>query len=303
MEKIGEGTYGVVYKAFDLENDRIIALKKIRLDNETDGLPSTALREISLLKELKHSSIVELFDVIFSHMKLYLIFEYLDKDLKHLFDECRVLGGLPLELIRSYTQQLLDALLYCHTRRVLHRDLKPQNLLVNSKGAIKLADFGLARMFSIPLQAYTHEVVTLWYRAPEILLGAKTYGNAIDVWSLGVICAEMVTCKPFFPGDSEIDQLFRMFRTLGTPGPQDWAGVELLPDYKPNFPKWTVDKHATIQRLLERLPADGRDLIEDMIVYDPLRRVTCHQALRHPYLRGAQRVAPPNLPHRPRAAR
>ena len=119
--------------------------------------------------------------------------------------------------LQSYLRQLLDGIAYCHDHRVLHRDLKPQNLLIDNKGCIKLADFGLARAFGLPMRAYTHEVITLWYRAPEILLGGKTYDMAVDVWGLGCIFAEMLTKHPLFPGDSEIDQLFRIFRTLGTP--------------------------------------------------------------------------------------
>ena len=127
----------------------------------------------------------------------------------------------------------------CHSHRVLHRDLKPQNLLIDTEtNSLKLADFGLARAFAIPLRAYTHEVVTLWYRAPEILLGAKQYSTPVDVWSIGCIFAEMINQSPLFPGDSEIDQLFKIFRGLGTPDDSVWPEVSQLPDYKPQFPKW-----------------------------------------------------------------
>lgn len=139
---------------------------------------------------------------------------------------------LPAELVKSYMYQLLKGLEFCHSHRVLHRDLKPQNLLIDSHGCIKLADFGLARAFGIPIRAYTHEVVTLWYRAPEILMGARQYACPVDVWSVGCIFAEMITGRPLFPGDSEIDELFRIFRVLGTPTEASWPGVSQLPDYK-----------------------------------------------------------------------
>lgn len=134
--------------------------------------------------------------------------------------------------------QMLDAIAFCHVHRILHRDLKPQNLLVNSSGHIKLGDFGLARNFNLPMRGYTHEVITLWYRAPEILLGSKFYATGVDIWSLGCIFAEMMTRDPLFPGDSEIDQIYRIFRKLGTPDETVWPGCTQLPDFKAIFPKW-----------------------------------------------------------------
>uniref|UniRef100_A0A8C8SUD6 cyclin-dependent kinase n=1 Tax=Pelusios castaneus TaxID=367368 RepID=A0A8C8SUD6_9SAUR len=257
VEKIGEGTYGVVYKARNRQTGQLVALKKIRLDSETEGVPSTAIREISLLKELKHPNIVRLLDVVHSQKRLYLVFEYLNQDLKKYMDSSQA-GELPLSLVKSYLFQLLQGVNFCHSHRVIHRDLKPQNLLINEMGAIKLADFGLARAFGVPLRTYTHEVVTLWYRAPEILLGCKYYSTAVDVWSIGCIFAEMVTRKALFPGDSEIDQLFRIFRTLGTPTEAAWPGVTQLPDYKRNFPRWAKKEMIEIVPNLDR---DGRDLL------------------------------------------
>lgn len=148
------------------------------------------MREISLLKNMKHHSIVQLFDVILVSGCLYMVFEYLDMDLKNLLDRKKAL--LTPKVVKSYLHQLLDAIDYCHMNRILHRDLKPQNLLLDCMGHIKLADFGLARTFTIPLRCYTHEVVTLWYRAPEILLGGKMYTSGVDIWSVGCIFAELV---------------------------------------------------------------------------------------------------------------
>uniref|UniRef100_A0A914D0K7 cyclin-dependent kinase n=1 Tax=Acrobeloides nanus TaxID=290746 RepID=A0A914D0K7_9BILA len=181
------------------------------------------------------------------------------------------------------------ALAYCHTHRIIHRDLKPQNLLVTNNGIIKLADFGLARTFSIPSRCYTHEVVTLWYRAPEVLLGARFYSTAIDIWSLACIFAELVRGKPLFTGDSEIDQLFKIFRILGTPTSDSWPGVEKLPDYKASFPKWkTVNLRSQVVGMNE----DGLDLLKEMLVYTPMSRITAKNALSHRYLRDV----PLNLP-------
>ncbi|XP_077610838.1 cyclin-dependent kinase 3 isoform X2 [Crocuta crocuta] len=257
VEKIGEGTYGVVYKAKNKETGQLVALKKIRLDLETEGVPSTAIREISLLKELKHPNIVRLLDVVHSEKKLYLVFEYLSQDLKKYMDSMPA-SELPLHLVKSYLFQLLQGVSFCHSHRVIHRDLKPQNLLINELGAIKLADFGLARAFGVPLRTYTHEVVTLWYRAPEILLGSKFYSTAVDIWSVGCIFAEMVTRRALFPGDSEIDQLFRIFRTLGTPSEAMWPGVTQLPDYKGSFPKWS---RKGLEEIVPGLEPEGKDLL------------------------------------------
>ncbi|XP_035427527.1 cyclin-dependent kinase 2 isoform X2 [Cygnus atratus] len=288
VEKIGEGTYGVVYKARNKVTGEVVALKKIRLDTETEGVPSTAIREISLLKELKHPNIVKLLDVIHTENKLYLVFEFLHQDLKKFMDDSSL--GIALPLIKSYLFQLLQGLAFCHAHRVLHRDLKPQNLLINADGAIKLADFGLARAFGVPLRTYTHEVVTLWYRPPEILLGCKYYSTAVDIWSLGCIFAEMVRGgRALFPGDSEIDQLFRIFRTLGTPDEAAWPGVTALPDYKPTFPRWA---RQDLGKLVPPLDEDGHKLLAQMLHYDPNKRISAKAALRHPFFHDVTKVVP-----------
>ncbi|XP_022256878.1 cyclin-dependent kinase 1 [Limulus polyphemus] len=212
IEKIGEGTYGVVYKGKNKKTGQLVALKKIRLESEDEGVPSTAIREISLLKELKHPNIVCLQDVLMQENRLYLVFEFLSMDLKKYLDNIPSGQFMDKKLVKSYLYQIIQAILFCHQRRVLHRDLKPQNLLIDQKGVIKIADFGLARAFGIPVRVYTHEVVTLWYRAPEVLLGSPRYSTPVDVWSIGCIFAEMANKKPLFHGDSEIDQLFRIFR-------------------------------------------------------------------------------------------
>ena len=174
IEKLGEGTYGVVYKAKDLYKNEIVAIKKIRLENEDEGMPSTAMREIAILKELGHPNIVHLRDVIYqpTEKKLSLIFEYLDYDMKKFMTT--LTGPLSQDQIRSFTRQLLEGIIHCHNRRIIHRDLKPQNLLIDpNNGTLKIADFGLARAFSVPIRTLTHEIETLWYRAPEVLLGQK----------------------------------------------------------------------------------------------------------------------------------
>lgn len=281
IEKVGDGTYGVVYKARDKTTGGLVALKKIRLEAEDEGVPSTAIREISLLKHLAHANIVTLHDAIYQEGRLYLVFEYLDQDLKRHMD--LTVGPLKPNLVKSYMYQLLKGMCFCHSRGVLHRDLKPQNLLIDQSGNLKLADFGLARAVSVPVRLYTHEIVTLWYRAPEVLLGSSTFGkysSPVDMWSIGCIFAEMVTKEPLFPGDSEIDELYRIFRALGTPNEQVWPGVSQLPNFKDTFPQWTPKPLA---ELLPEFSPLALDLLSKMLVYEPSQRISSRAALQHPY--------------------
>mmetsp|Transcript_21890 Transcript_21890/g.43437 ORF Transcript_21890/g.43437 Transcript_21890/m.43437 type:complete len:326 (+) Transcript_21890:89-1066(+) len=288
LEKVGEGTYGVVYKAKDKKDGQIVALKKVRLESEDEGVPSTAIREISLLRELQHPNIVQLKDVLHQDRKLYLVFEFLDQDLKKYMD---AIGGGKMTkgtvsmnpmLVKSYMWQLLEGIAFCHRHRVLHRDLKPQNLLIDKHGTLKLADFGLARAFGVPIRTYTHEVVTLWYRAPEILLGGRQYATPVDIWSIGCIFAEMVMRTALFPADSEIDQLFRIFRVLGTPTEATWPGVSSFKDFKSTFPKWTPQPDK-LREMMPELDKDGHDLLQRMLIYEPGKRISAIEAMKHPY--------------------
>jgi len=280
LEKLGEGTYGVVYKARDIGTGDMLALKKIRLDAEDEGIPSTAIREISLLKQLQHRNIVRLYDVVLTDKTLTLVFEFLDQDLKKYLDACGD-RGLDVATTKSFLWQLLQGISYCHENRVLHRDLKPQNLLVNSEGELKLADFGLARSFGIPVRSYTHEVVTLWYRSPEILLGSRQYSTPVDMWSVGCIFAEIANGRPLFPGKNDKDQLLKIFQILGTPTTKDWPGMECLPEYRQNYTQYPG------QPLSKLIPLDenGLDLLQAFLEYDPAKRISAAKAIQHPYFK------------------
>uniref|UniRef100_A0A8R1XNQ1 Protein kinase domain-containing protein n=2 Tax=Onchocerca TaxID=6281 RepID=A0A8R1XNQ1_ONCVO len=281
IEKIGEGTYGVVYKGIDKRSGKMVAMKKIRLENEDEGVPATAIREISLLRELTHPNIVGLEEIILEENRLYLIFEFLHMDLKKYIDTIPDSELMDKTLQKSYLYQILQAICFCHQRRVLHRDLKPQNLLVDKNGAIKLADFGLARAIGIPIRAYTHEIVTLWYRAPEVLLGATRYSMGVDIWSIGCIAAEMATKVPLFQGDSEIDQIFRIFRIMSTPTEDIWHGVTQLPDFKMSFPQWKEDG---LRKILDTyMDPEGIEILRDMLIYDPAQRISAKKLLKSPY--------------------
>eukprot|EP01060_Flectonema_neradi_P003771 TRINITY_DN1244_c2_g1_i1.p1 TRINITY_DN1244_c2_g1~~TRINITY_DN1244_c2_g1_i1.p1 ORF type:complete len:414 (+),score=62.93 TRINITY_DN1244_c2_g1_i1:70-1242(+) len=276
--KIGEGTFGVVYKAKDLLTGKTVAIKRIRSDHDEEGIPSSAVREMSALQELDHPNVMKLLDVLLCP-RMYLVFEFMNCDLaKYLQDHAEPLSA---DRINLFMYQLVSAVKYCHGKRIMHRDLKPQNILIADDGVtLKVADFGLTREYQIPLRTYSHEAVTLWYRAPEILLGSKYYSPEIDVWSVGCIFSELVTKVALFPADCELDCLFKIFRVFGTPDKTTWAGVESLPDFNHSFPKWKPvqlsEKHPTMEPL-------ARDLFGKMLQYDPSKRITPAQALRHPY--------------------
>jgi len=284
LEKLGEGTYGVVYKAIDTDNNEVLAIKKIRLEDEDQGVPSTTLREIAVLKELDHPNVVKLKNVSYipKSKKLYLFFEYVEMDLKKYMQS---LGKEPInqKLVKSFMKQLIEGVLYCHSRRVVHRDLKPQNILVNgTEGLLKIADFGLCRCFTVPINTLTHEILTLWYRSPEILLGQKAYGLGVDTWSIGCIFAEMLTGKVLFKGNSEIEQLFKIFKFWGTPTEEEWPGISQLPYYRKTFPQFKPPKD---YEELQGVDPLAKDLILKFISLDPKARISCIDALKHPYFK------------------
>ncbi|KAF1741602.1 hypothetical protein MXB_3848 [Myxobolus squamalis] len=272
--KIGEGTYGVVYRAKDKRNKNTVAIKKIKIDSINEGVPSTAIREISVLKEFRHPNIIRyserLMEVVYEERKkLWLVFEHMQEDLKIFLSKNKLTNIEATEFLG----QILSGIAYCHGHRILHRDIKPQNILVDFNRTIKLADFGLARCFGIPLRQYTHEVVTLWYRAPEILLKNDYYSTSVDIWSVGCIYVEMG--KPLFPGETEIDQLFRIFRVLGTPDKDLWSGVENMPYYNTKWPKWPpID----LKTLIPGISTLSLQLLKNMLTFDPMKRITARNA-------------------------
>lgn len=232
------------------------------------------------MKELKHENIVGLHDVIHTENKLMLVFEYMDGDLKRYMDTHGERGALKPTTIKSFMYQLLKGIDFCHQNRVLHRDLKPQNLLINSKGCLKLGDFGLARAFGIPVNTFSNEVVTLWYRAPDVLLGSRTYNTSIDIWSAGCIMAEMYTGRPLFPGTTNEDQIVRIFRIMGTPTERTWPGITQLPEYKPTFHMYATQD---LRSILHAIDPTGIDLIQRMLQVRPELRISAHDALQHPW--------------------
>jgi len=283
LNAIGTGAYGTVYKAEDLKNNEIVAMKKVRIALTEDGVPMSVLREISLLRHLgkyNHPNIVRLVDICHGpryerEMVLYLVFEHVDQDLNAYLERCPP-PGLGAEKIKDLMWQILCGVDFLHSHRIVHRDIKPQNILLSNDGTLKLADFGLARIYDFNA-LLTSTVVTLWYRAPEVLLGT-TYATPVDMWSVGCIFAELFTRKPLFPGQYEVDQLAKIFEMLGTPSEAEWPDESAV--LRNNFvyarPRSVVDIVPEIDPL-------AKDLIEGMLRFDPKKRITAHEALAHPY--------------------
>ncbi|XP_070941246.1 cyclin-dependent kinase 10 isoform X8 [Macaca nemestrina] len=229
LNRIGEGTYGIVYRARDTQTDEIVALKKVRMDKEKDGIPISSLREITLLLRLRHPNIVELKEVVVgNHLEsIFLVMGYCEQDLASLLE------NMPTPFseaqVKCIVLQVLRGLQYLHRNFIIHRDLKVSNLLMTDKGCVKTADFGLARAYGVPVKPMTPKVVTLWYRAPELLLGTTTQTTSIDMWAVGCILAELLAHKPLLPGTSEIHQIDLIVQLLGTPSENIWPGFSKLP--------------------------------------------------------------------------
>lgn len=290
LNKIDEGTYGVVYRAKDKKTGEIVALKKVKMEKEREGFPLTSLREINILLSFHHPSIVDVKEVVVGSNldSIFMVMEYMEHDLKGLMETMK--QPFSQSEVKCLMLQLLEGIKYLHDNWVLHRDLKTSNLLLNNRGELKICDFGLARQYGSPLKPYTHLVVTLWYRAPELLLGAKQYSTAIDMWSLGCIMAELLSKEPLFNGKTELDQIDKIFRTLGTPSETIWPGFSKLPGVKVNFVKHQYNL------LRKKFPAtsftgspvlsdSGFDLLNKLLTYDPEKRITAEAALNHDWFR------------------
>lgn len=276
LNKLGQGTYATVYKGKSRLTDNVVALKEIALEYE-EGAPCTAIREVSLLKDLRHANIVTLHDIVYTETTLTLVFEYLDRDLKQYMDECKD-GMIHLDNVRLFLFQLLRGLAYCHKKKVLHRDLKPQNLLINERGELKLGDFGLARAKSVPTKTFSNEVVTLWYRPPDVLLGSREYSTPIDMWGVGCIFYEMISGKPLFPGGHTEAELRLIFSILGTPPKDCWPNVEV--PY--SFPKYVRESFGSE---LPHLNKDASDLLQKFLIYQPRERISASDAMHHSYFK------------------
>lgn len=301
IQQVGEGTYGQVYKAKDRKTNELVAMKKIRMGNEKEGFPITAIREIKLLRDMDHENVVKLKEVVASkessHNRgkgsVFIVFEFMDHDLMGLMDTANM--NFKLAEVKCFTKQLLAGLHYCHKRNIMHRDIKGSNLLINNQGVLKLGDFGLSRSFNDKdiKYRYTNRVVTLWYRPPELLLGAVVYSQAIDIWGVGCIMAELLTKKALFPGKNERDQMDKVFEKCGTPTEAVWPGCASLPYYNmvqtDNVRPDRLKQHFDNFRRREQPPGappcmvedSAIDLLRKMLTVDPAKRITAADALDH----------------------
>ncbi|DBA72217.1 TPA: hypothetical protein ACH3X2_010612 [Trebouxia sp. C0005] len=281
IKRVGEGTYGVVYKARNRKTGEIVALKKLRMDRERDGMPVTSVRELRVLQQCCHPNLVELKKVVTGSKldSVFLVFEYCAHDLGRLLDT------MPRRFheseVKCLLKQLLEVMNYLHNHWIVHRDLKLSNLLLTNDGVLKLCDYGLARYFKAYEEAYTPKVVTLWYRAPEILLGLETYTEAIDMWSVGCIMAELLQHQPLFPAKTELGILELMAKLLGSPNERIWPGCAKLPGLA-QF-KLPHQPYNYLEKEFPNLSTTGLSLLNGLLTYDPDKRLTARQALRHPY--------------------
>ncbi|NXK69114.1 CKD18 kinase, partial [Sylvietta virens] len=307
LDKLGEGTYATVFKGRSKLTENLVALKEIRLEHE-EGAPCTAIREVSLLKNLKHANIVTLHDIIHTERCLTLVFEYLvglgaslgaggvvregqtdvsfplqDNDLKQYLENCGNL--MSVHNVKIFMFQLLRGLAYCHGRKILHRDLKPQNLLINERGELKLADFGLARAKSVPTKTYSNEVVTLWYRPPDVLLGSTEYSTPIDMCPPGTSLPALGDRGHTLRGFSIPPMPTAGFPLCpaGTPTEDTWPGITSNEEFKAyNFTQYRAQaliNHAP------RLDSEGIDLLANLLLYRAKGRISAEAALQHPYFK------------------
>lgn len=293
LNRIGEGTYGIVYRALDKKTDSVVALKKVRMEHEKDGLPVSGLREISVLLSCRHENIVQLKEVVVGRSleSIFLSMEYCEQDLASLLDNMKT--PFTESQVKCIMLQVLRGLRYLHRNFIVHRDLKVSNLLMTDKGCVKIADFGLARWFGLPVRPMTPRVVTLWYRAPELLLQARTQTTSVDMWAAGCILGELLDHRPLLPGRSEISQLELIVDLLGTPSDAIWPEYSSLPALQ-NITLKAQPYNNLKQRFPWLTPA-GLRLLNFLFMYDPKKRATAEECLQSSYFKEAPLPCEPKM--------
>ncbi|KAI8984392.1 kinase-like domain-containing protein [Mycotypha africana] len=297
LDKLGEGTFGEVHKARDKHTQKLVALKRILMHNEKEGIPITAIREIKILKQLSHKNIVPLTDIAVERGDLsrkdkggiYMVFPYMDHDLAGLLDNPKV--RLTQPQIKTYLKQLLEGTAYLHHNNILHRDMKAANLLINNEGILQIADFGLARGVESGNREYTGCVVTRWYRPPELFLGERRYTSAIDMWGVGCVFGELLKSRPILQGQDDLDQLKKIFQLCGSPNQDNFPGWDKLPDAK-KVKFETTPRH--VREDYNQFDPLAADLMDKLLVLDPAQRITALEALEHDYFYTAPLPAEPS---------
>lgn len=288
LQKAGQGSQGTVYKAIERQTNQIVALKEI-LTGDDKKVPAETIREIAILNQLSHKNIISLKEVAYFEYKIVLILEWIEITLYSYINTLNV-KEIPInpKLIKQYMQQLLNGLSYCHSKNIIHRDLKTQNLLIDREGNLKIADFGSAIEFDSNQQSKLNTFIcTLWYRAPEILLEDVYYSTSSDMWSAACIFIEMnMKGAHLFPGGNELNQIEIIFKLFGTPNDTNWPGWNDLPFIKkikqiPNYPSSSIKDFLYSKKII--IDSLALDLLNKMFIYDPKKRITAEEALKHPY--------------------
>ncbi|XP_050552528.1 serine/threonine-protein kinase PITSLRE-like [Spodoptera frugiperda] len=286
LYKIDEGSFGVIHGAKDKRTGELVALKQLKKINEREGYSIAARRELEILHKMQHPNIVASRGLASSSRndRVYIVMELVDYDLKTFMQTMHSNKQLfSVEHVKCLMKQLLRAVQHLHDHHVMHRDLKTSNILLSNEGVLKVADFGMAREYELNPRLYTPAVMTRWYRAPEILLLLKEYSYPVDIWSIGCIFAELVTLRPLFPGSSELDQMTKIFKTLGTPSDSIWPGFSELRMVKnimfDKYPPGGLRKKISQDLLSE----DGLSLLQCLLTFDPSKRITAAAALVHAY--------------------
>ncbi|CAD8210325.1 unnamed protein product (macronuclear) [Paramecium tetraurelia] len=284
LNRIHEGVYGEVFRARDMLTGEIVAIKKIKFSQHIDkeGFPITSIREFNLLLSLNHQNIVKVKRIVMGSDKVFMVMEYMEHELKDLIERSKY--QFSTAEIKCLLRQLLLGIQHFHQKSVMHRDLKTSNLLYNNKGQLKVCDFGLGRRCQRNKQ-YTLKVVTLWYRAPELLLSIPKYNHKIDIWSAGCIFGELLLKDQLFKGQKEMEQLEHIFRILGTPTEETWPGLKNITLAGPlrTIPKYPGVKLQDIISKEFQLSEWGYDLLKKMLTLDPEKRIEASDALKHPW--------------------
>ncbi|EGV62317.1 cyclin-dependent protein kinase [Yamadazyma tenuis] len=343
---IAAGTYGKVYKARSKLKDKrkpeddnlveqpvqqLFAIKKFKIDNNSlsknshltidgqevlnyTGISQSAIREMSLCKEITNKNVIKLIDIILENKSIYMIFEYCEHDLLQIIHNHShpELKPIPLKNVKSLIWQILNGVLFLHKNWIFHRDLKPANIMVTNYGTVKIGDLGLARKFNNPLQSlYTGDkvVVTIWYRAPELLMGARYYTPAIDLWAVGCILAELLSLRPIFKGEEakfdinnkksvpfQKNQFLKIIEILGVPNEKDWSNLSNYPEYysfKQMAESYTGNTNSNLLNWYKLVGGNNKlcyKLLESLLLYDPSKRITAENALMHEFFMEAPKV-------------